>query len=233
MKALLLLLATGKFGKVLLSGGSMIISLVTYSFIYGWMYSLGFVGLLFIHEYGHFHAAKIRGLDVGLPTFIPFVGAWIQLKEQPIDAETEAFIGISGPMLGSLGAFIIYLLSYAEDSKLLVAISYSGFILNLFNLIPLSPLDGGRIVTVISPKIWYLGIPILLTIFYFNPSPMLLIIAILAIPRIWEAFQNRDNIKSDYFSSNQQVKIQYGFYYISLIVFLSILSYETHNKLIN
>ena len=230
MKALLLLLATGKLGKVLLSGGSMIISLITYSFIYGWMYSLGFVGLLFIHEYGHYHAAKIRGLDVGLPTFIPFVGAWIQLKEQPIDAETEAFIGISGPMLGSLGAYIIYLLSYVEDSKLLIAISYSGFILNLFNLIPLSPLDGGRVVSVISPKIWYLGIPILLIIFYFNPSPMLLIIAILAIPRIWEAFQNK-SIESDYFSSNQQLKIQYGFYYISLIVFLSVLSYETHSKL--
>jgi len=230
MKALLLLLATGKLGKVLLSGGSMIISLITYSFIYGWMYSLGFVGLLFIHEYGHYHAAKIRGLDVGLPTFIPFVGAWIQLKEQPIDAETEAFIGISGPMLGSLGAYIIYLISYVEDSKLLFAISYSGFILNLFNLIPLSPLDGGRVVSVISPKIWYLGIPILLIIFYFNPSPMLLIIAILAIPRIWEAFQNK-SIESDYFSSNQQLKIQYGFYYISLIVFLSVLSYETHSKL--
>ena len=167
-----------------------------------------------------------------MPTFIPFVGAWIQLKEQPIDAETEAFVGISGPMLGSLGAYIIYLLSYVEDSKLLIAISYSGFILNLFNLIPLSPLDGGRVVSVISPKIWYLGIPILLIIFYFNPSPMLLIIAILAIPRIWEAFQNK-SIESDYFSSNQKIKIQYGFYYISLIVFLSVLSYETHSKLIS
>ena len=231
MKTLLLLFSAGKFGKIFLSALSMIISLVTYSFIYGWKYSLGFIGLLLLHELGHYQAAKIRNLDVGLPTFIPFVGAWIELKEQPLNAEAEAYIGISGPMLGSFGAYIIYLFSYIEDSKLLIAIAYSGFILNLFNLIPLSPLDGGRIMNVISPKIWYVGMPLLLFVFFYNQSPLLLIIAILAIPRIWGSFH--ESTDSNYYATNFEIKLQYGFYYILLIAFLASLSFEAHNKLLN
>lgn len=226
-----MLIAAGKFGKLLFSAASMLISIVTYAFIYGWFYAIGFVGLLFLHEFGHYRAAQLRGLNVGLPTFIPFLGAWIQLKEQPIDAETEAFVGISGPMLGTFGAFLIYLFSFTQDSKLFVALSYSGFMLNLFNLIPLSPLDGGRIVSVISPEIWFFGIPILLIFFYFNPSPMLLIVAILAAPRLWEAYKNKDFYDSNYFQADKETRLMYGFHYISLIIFLAMLSYETHLKL--
>ena len=100
IKALLLLFGAGKFGKVLLSGGSMLLSLVIYGQLFGWRYAAGFILLLFIHEMGHFLAAKQRGLEVGLPTFIPFVGAWINLKEQPRDVETEAYVGFAGPLLG-------------------------------------------------------------------------------------------------------------------------------------
>src|SRR5919198_4567766 len=102
MKSLLLLLKAGKLGKLLLTSGSMAISIITYSFVYGWWYAVGFVLLIFCHEMGHYVAARQRGLDVGAPTFIPFVGAWIELKDLP----------------------------------------YAGFMINLFNLIPLSPLDG-------------------------------------------------------------------------------------------
>src|SRR6185369_7367827 len=75
------LLFAGKFGKFLLSGGSMVLSVFAYALVYGWRYAAGFVGLIFVHEMGHFLAARKRELDVGLPTFIPFVGAWIELKE--------------------------------------------------------------------------------------------------------------------------------------------------------
>src|SRR5512145_2205614 len=104
MKALLALLAAGKLGKVLLTGGTMIISVFAYSLIYGLWYDVGFVLLIFVHEMGHFLAARQRGLNVGAPTFIPFVGAWIELKQLPHDVETEAWVGLAGPLLGSVAA---------------------------------------------------------------------------------------------------------------------------------
>ena len=141
----MLLLGAGKLGKVLLTSSTMLLSVFTYSFIFGWRYAAGFVALIFIHEMGHFIAARQRGLDVGAPTFIPFVGAWIEMKSLPHDAETEAYVGLGGPVAGTLGAFACYALAYTQHSPLLLALAYAGFMLNLFNMLPISPLDGGRI----------------------------------------------------------------------------------------
>jgi len=101
IKRFVLLLEALKFGKV---GGTvltMLVSLAIYAGIFGWRYAAGFIGLLFIHEMGHFVAARERGLAVGAPTFIPFVGAWIQLKDQPINAETEAYVAAAGPLVAA------------------------------------------------------------------------------------------------------------------------------------
>jgi len=95
-KLLLLLLSGAKLGKVALTAGSMLVSLIVYAFVFGWRYAAGFIALLFVHEMGHYIAARQRGLDVGAPTFIPFVGAWIELKQMPHDAETEAYVGLAG-----------------------------------------------------------------------------------------------------------------------------------------
>ena len=71
--------------------------------------------LIFVHERGHFLAARQRGLNVGAPTFIPFVGAWIELKDLPHDVETEAWVGLAGPLLGSVGALACYYAYRATD----------------------------------------------------------------------------------------------------------------------
>ena len=126
----------------------MLLSLVVYAFVFGWRYAAGFVALLFVHEMGHYIAARQRGLDVGAPTFIPFVGAWIELKELPHDAETEAYVGLGGPLLGTRRRARVLLLARSYDATWLLAVAYAGFFLNLFNLIPLSPFDGGRITAV-------------------------------------------------------------------------------------
>ncbi len=230
MKALAALLLAGKMGKLLTSGGTMLLSVFAYAFVFGWWYAVGFVGLLLVHEMGHYLAAKKRGLNVGLPTFIPFVGAWIQLKEQPMDAETEAFVGIAGPMLGSAAAFVCYMLARDSGSQLLMALSYAGFVLNLFNLIPLSPLDGGRIVSVISPRIWFLGIPILVGLFFWIPSPMLVIIAILALPQLWSAFRDRAVLASDYYRAPQKVRLEYAVQYLALAGFLAIMAFAAYES---
>src|SRR5437762_4267613 len=111
IKLLLWLLSSLKFiklGKLLTTGGTMLVSVVVYAFIWGWRYAAGFVALMFVHEMGHYLAARQRGLAVGAPTFIPFVGAWIQLKQMPHDAETEAYVGLAGPLVGTAGALACY-----------------------------------------------------------------------------------------------------------------------------
>lgn len=231
MKAILALLITGKLGKFLVTGGTMLISIFTYAIVYGWWYAVGFVGLLFIHEMGHFLAARQRGLNVGAPMFIPFVGAWIALKDQPLDAETEAYIGIAGPMLGSAAAFVCYLLARDSGSSLLLALAYAGFVLNLFNLIPITPLDGGRIVSVVSPRIWLLGIPMLVGLFFWIQSPLLLLIAIVAIPQAWSALRDRNVMESAYYRASAKVRFQYAFQYLVLAVILSVMAFEIHETL--
>lgn len=231
MKALAALFAAGKLGQFLTSGASMLISVFAYAMVYGWRYAIGFVAMLFAHESGHFLAAKQRNLKVGAPTFIPFVGAWINLKDQPIDAETEAYIGIAGPMLGSFAAFLCFLAGYASGSRWMLAVSYAGFALNLFNLIPITPLDGGRIVAAISPRIWFLGAPLLVAVFFWQPSPLLLLIVILAVPQAWRAFRQQDALASRYFQTAFPVRVQYSAQYLLLVGFLAVMAYEVHQRL--
>ena len=233
IKALLLLLSAGKLGKVLLTGGTMLISIVAYAFIYGWWYAVGFVLLILVHEMGHYMAARQRGLDVGAPTFIPFVGAWINLKDLPHDVETEAYIGIAGPVVGTLGALACYVLARAYGSNLLLALSYAGFFINLFNLIPLSPFDGGSITAIISPRVWLLGVPILVGMFFLMPSPMLILIAFLAAPQLMKAWKYDPEAPENaaYYGVSNRIKIEYALYYIVLIAFLAVMTHDVHEML--
>ncbi len=187
LKAVFLLLKFAKLGKVATSAGSMLLSLVLYGAVYGWAYGAGFVALLLCHEMGHYIAARQRGLAVGLPAFIPFVGAWVALKDRLPDAETEAYVGIAGPAVGSFAALICYMVAQSQGNETLLAVSYAGFMINLFNLLALSPLDGSRITTVLSPRIWFLGVPILIGLFFVYPSPILIVIGILGLPKAWAA----------------------------------------------
>ncbi|WP_019141710.1 site-2 protease family protein [Noviherbaspirillum massiliense] len=236
MTKLLLLLFSGlkfaKLSKLLFSGGSMILSVFAYSLVFGWRYAAGFVGLLMIHEAGHYLAARQRGLDVGLPTFIPFVGAWVELKQQPMDVETEAYVGIAGPVAGTAGALACFFLAKNYGSTLLLALAYAGFMLNLFNLIPLSPLDGGRITAILSPRIWLLGMPILIALFVYRPSPMLILIGVLAAPQVWAVWRNRhEGNGADYYRAPLSTRVEYGLYYLVLVAFLALLSFDLHEQL--
>lgn len=233
MKVLLALLATGKMGKILITAGTMFLSIVAYAWIFGWRYSVGLVLLIFVHEMGHYVAARQRGLNVGAPTFIPFVGAWIQLKDLPHDVETEAYVGFAGPFVGTLGALACYFLARQTDSMLLLALANAGFFLNLFNLIPLSPFDGGRITAIVSPRVWLLGVPILACLFFYRPSPLLIMMAIIAAPQAMKAWKYDHSAPENaaYYSVSLEQKITYGVYYVGLAAFLAIMSYDVHQML--
>lgn len=235
IKLLLLLFSGLKFGKLLTTGGTMLLSVAVYAFVYGWRYAVGFVALLFVHEMGHYLAARQRGLDVGVPTFIPFVGAWIELKQMPHDAETEAYVGLAGPLLGTVGALVCYFVARGEGSSAnwLLAVAYGGFFLNLFNLIPLSPLDGGRITAVLSPKLWLLGVPVLVGLFLMHPSPMLVLIAVMAAPQVMAAWRHRadDPSTQAYYGASAETRFTYAVAYIGLLVFLAVMTHDVHEML--
>jgi Zn-dependent protease len=225
VKALLALLVAGKLGKILLSGGSMLLSIVVYGELFGWRYAVGFVALLLAHEMGHYVAARQRGLQVGLPTFIPFVGAWINLRTQELDPETVAFVGMAGPLLGSTAAFVVFLVATQYQLPWLMAVAYAGFVLNLFNLIPITPLDGGHIVGVISPKLWILGVPLLVGLYFWRPSPLLIIIAIMAVPRLLALFRGQLPPTASQLPKLSE-RLRYASEYLGLVVLLILLAFE-------
>ena len=233
IKALILFLTTLKLGKVLLSVGSMLVTIWIYTTIYGLPFAAGFVGLILVHELGHYAAARQRGLDVGLPMFIPFLGAWITLKDRFIDAETEAYVAYAGPFIGTLAAFAVYFLARAQDSDLLMALAYAGFMINLFNLIPLSPLDGGRITQILSPRIWFLGVPLLVALFFYFPSPLLILIAVLAAPSVLAAWRYDPNSPEAraYRDVPTATRMEYTIMYLGLAAVLALLAHNVHETL--
>jgi len=225
------LFVAGKLGKVTASAGTMLISIVVYGMLFGWRYAVGFVMLIFLHEMGHYLAARQRGLDVGLPTFIPFVGAWIELKDMPHDVETEAYIGLAGPVAGTLASMGCYWLAREYASDLMLALSYSGLMINLFNLIPVSPLDGGRVTAIISPKVWLAGVPLLAALFFYRPSPMLILIGVPAYPQIKAAIWGNPNLPPAYYEVPTETRVNYAVLYLGLVAFLAMMSFEVHGLL--
>lgn len=217
-----------KFSKFLTTGLSMILMIVTYTFIYGWKYAIGIVLLLFIHEMGHLTASRKLGIDTSLPMFIPFIGAIIQMKEAPKDAKTEAIVGIAGPVFGALGAFVCLWIGKIVGSSLLFALAYFGFLLTVFNLIPAHPLDGGRIVTAISLKLWMIGIPVMVffSLYFFNPIGIL--ISVLAVRKAWEVWKDRDN---PYYDTDKGFRFRMGFSYFALFALSAYYTYNLHGVL--
>jgi Zn-dependent protease len=201
--------------------------------VWGLPYAVGLVLLIFVHEMGHYLAARRRGLEVGAPTFIPFVGAWVAMKDLPRDVETEAFVGLAGPVVGTLGAMAVYWLAQVQDSKLLLAIAYGGFFINLFNLIPLSPFDGGRITAILSPRIWLAGVPILLGLFFWRPSPLLILMALLAAPQVLKAFRYDPHAPENvrYYTVAPGKRFEYAAWYLGLAAFLAVMCFELHETL--
>jgi Zn-dependent protease len=231
MKLLFLLFKT----KALISIFSMLVTIWVYAQFYGLPFAEGFVAMILIHEMGHYIAAKQRGLDVGLPAFIPFVGAWINLREHPHDSETEAYVAYAGPFVGTLAAFAAYFYGRQIGSDLWMAISYSGFMINLFNLIPVSPLDGGRITQVLSPRIWLLGAPMLVALFFYSPSPMLLMIGVMALPNLRAAWNYDANSPEAlrYNDISDTVKVEYAILYLGLAAVLAMMTYHVHQGLVH
>ncbi|HEX3857838.1 MAG TPA: site-2 protease family protein [Verrucomicrobiae bacterium] len=207
---------------VLKTGGSMIFMIWVYAMFWGVWFAVGFVLLIFVHECGHLIAAKRIGLKVGAPVFIPFMGALIALKEAPRNAWIEAQVGIGGPMLGTVGAAVCELIYLATGYWMFRSLAYTGFFLNLFNLAPVGPLDGGRIVTALSPWLWMVGFAIMvyLTIMHFNF--IVLLILIFSLPRLFSLFRKKSEVERRYFEVTPAQRWIMALLYFGLIAFLAV-----------
>ncbi|MDH7501565.1 MAG: site-2 protease family protein [Verrucomicrobiota bacterium] len=164
---------------IMKTGGSMLATIWFYAMSMGWWFGVGFVLLIFIHECGHLLAAKRIGLKVGAPVFIPFMGAFIALKEAPRNAWIEAQVGIGGPLVGFL--------------------------------------DGGRVVTALSPWLWLVGLPVMiwLAINHFNPILFLVIVA--SFPRLFFLFREKSAEERRYFEVTPQQRAIMALLYFGLL----------------
>ena len=160
---------------------TMLLSVWAYGQLWGYSFALGFVLLIFVHELGHAVAMRRLGIPAGAPVFIPFVGAVIAMKGHPRDAWVESVVGIGGPVLGGIGAFACLVVAWLTGSLFWYALASTGFLINLFNMIPVSPLDGGRIVGVISRWLWVAGYVVGVAVFLLTWSPILMLILLLGL----------------------------------------------------
>lgn len=186
-----LLLLVGNF-KLLATFGSMAVSIVAYGWLFGFTFAIGFVLLLLLHEMGHVIQLRREGVKAGAPIFIPFLGAVIASKSLGKDAAAEARVGLAGPILGSIAALVPLAIWLATGEEFWRALAYLGFVLNLFNLIPVVPLDGGRAMAALSPAVWVAGLAGLIVLAVIYPSPLLVLIVVFGAYESYRRWKSRN-----------------------------------------
>jgi Zn-dependent protease len=134
-----------KFGAFAIKFFGIFLAVGGYTLIWGLPFAVGFVLLILAHELGHYVEAKRLGLDPQLPVFIPFLGAYVALRNARFDPWRNARVSIAGPIAGGAAAFGVYAAGELGDSRLLLALAYTGFLLNLVNLLPVWILDGAQV----------------------------------------------------------------------------------------
>ena len=189
LKAILLLLPKL---KILTTSATMLVSIAAYALIWGWAFAVGFVLLLLVHEMGHVIQLRREGIEASAPMFIPFLGAVVAAKSLGDDAAAEARVGLAGPVLGTIGTLIPLALWLATGEEFWQALTYVGFFINLLNLLPVLPLDGGRAMAALSPWVWFAGYAGLVALTFIFPNPILILILLIGGYETWQRWKNRN-----------------------------------------
>jgi Zn-dependent protease len=217
--------------KLLATTGTALVSVAAYSVLWGWSFALGFVLLILVHEMGHVFALRREGIKASAPMFIPFMGAVIGARSLGDNALAEARVGLAGPLLGSLAAGGVAIAGAASHSDFLEALGYTGMLLNLFNLLPVVPLDGGRAMAAMAPWMWFIGFGALVAMVLIFPNPILLIIVLFGGMETWRRWQQRRTRSLEqaaYYRVSPRHRLLVGAVYIGLIVALAFGMHETH-----
>lgn len=215
--------------KIFTTAGTMLVSIAAYALLWGWKFAVGFVLLLLVHELGHVIELRRQGVPSSAVLFIPFLGAVVGMKQMPDDAWKEARVALAGPILGSFGALVTWGVGESLDSELLVALAFVGFFLNLFNLLPIVPLDGGRAVAALHPALWLVGLVGLGLLTWFRPNPILLVILVLGGLELWRRWEGRRSPEAQaYYRVAPWQRAAVGITYAALAVGLALGMSATH-----
>lgn len=199
---------------------SMVISVAIYALPFGLWYAMGFVILLFVHEFGHVIASRVVGVGAKPPIFIPFIGAVVSLTRRPVNAKMAANIAIGGPAMGAISALICIVFYFWTDSILMLVLAYTACILNLFNLIPSDPLDGGRIAAAISPHLWWFGSFIIGGLFFYTYNVLIFLIFLFSLRKLWQG--GLDESDAMYYQLSRKQRLTVLWWYVSLVAVLGI-----------
>jgi Zn-dependent protease len=215
--------------KVFATSGTMLVSVGAYTLLWGWKFAVGFVLLLLVHELGHVIELRRQGIPASAPLFIPFLGAYVGMKQMPKDAWREARVALAGPILGSLAAAGVWAAGEALDSEFLIALAFVGFLLNLFNLLPIVPLDGGRAVAAIHPAMWAVGLAGLIALAIFRPNPILLLVLVFGGFELWNRVRQwRDPVARTYYKVTARQRATATVTYLGLAALLALAMSATH-----
>ncbi len=217
--------------KLLTTSGSMLVSIGAYSLIWGWKFAVGFVLLLLVHEMGHVIQLRREGVEASAPMFIPFLGAVVAAKSLGKDALAEARVGLAGPVLGTLGAAAVVPLYWLTGNELFLALAFVGFFLNLFNLLPVVPLDGGRAMAAMAPWMWFAGFAGLVALAFVFPNPIILLILLfggMETWRRWKTLRAGGAEQDAYYRVAPAARLAVAAVYIGLIVACAAGMTETH-----
>jgi Zn-dependent protease len=217
--------------KLLTTSGTALVSVAAYSLLWGWQFAVGFVILLFIHEMGHVFQLRREGISASAPMFVPFLGAVIAAKSLGENALAEARVGLAGPILGTLGSAACLVAAELLNSDLLRALAYIGFFLNLFNLMPVVPLDGGRAMAAMAPWMWFIGLGAMVGLMFLFPNPILLIIILFGAMETWRRWQQRGTRSLEqaaYYRVSPRNRVLVGAVYVGLIVVLVLGMEQAH-----
>ena len=218
-KGLLLLLLKVKFVGTALT---MLLSVGAYALLFPVWFAVGFVVLIWVHEMGHVLQLKREGIKASAPMFIPFLGAFVAMKEMPKNALAEARVGLAGPILGTLGGIAVLGLYAWTQNPLFLGLAYFNFLINLFNLAPMLPLDGGRAVGAMSPVFSILGLAVMVGMFFV--APIMAFIALLGLPEVWHRWKTRNTPEGQAYNRiPAESRVLVGLVYVGLIVLLGLL----------
>ena len=227
-KALLLLLPKA---KLLTTSASMLVSVGAYALIWGWKFAGGFVALLFLHEMGHYIQLRREGVKPSGMVFIPFLGAAVGTRSLGGSALAEARVGLAGPILGSLATAALLPIAASTGDDFWYALAFTGFFLNLFNLLPVVPLDGGRAMAAMAPWMWFVGFGAIVVLVFLWPNPILILIALLGgyeTYRRWKQRKKGEEGNADYYRVKPVHRLMVAGVYVGLIVALAIGMDLTH-----
>mmetsp|Transcript_22517 Transcript_22517/g.48946 ORF Transcript_22517/g.48946 Transcript_22517/m.48946 type:complete len:347 (-) Transcript_22517:269-1309(-) len=199
--------------------GSMLFTVGTYAMFFGLPYATGMVGLILVHEIGHAAVMHSRGVPFSPMVFVPFMGAVIATKELPRDAWEDALIAFGGPVLGSLGAGTVALAGHATDSQLLIALGDFGLMINMFNLLPLGSMDGGRIAGAVSPYMSVAGVGMGAGLAYTGAihNPIFYLIVLSGGYQTFQRFYNPGSMPPNYYAITPMQRTAIGLGYVGLV----------------